>query len=113
MQWCDLTESVVGWTSENVIVPYISPVDGAWHRYFVDFGIKVKNKEGKEDFYLVEIKPKKERTMPVQPSRCTQKYKNALETWLVNKAKWDAATAYAEQRGWKFLLIDDEDLHIK
>ncbi len=46
MKWCDMNPSIIEWGSETVIVPYISPIDKKVHRYFVDFYIKVKNKNG-------------------------------------------------------------------
>ena len=59
MKWCDLNSSVLEWGSETIIVPYISPLDRKVHRYFVDFYIKVKNKNGEIQKYLVEIKPER------------------------------------------------------
>ena len=52
MKWCDITPSVTEWGSEEIIIPYISPVDGRRHRYFPDFYVKIGNKK-----YLVEVKP--------------------------------------------------------
>ena len=41
MKWCDITHSVQEWGSEEIIIPYISPVDGKRHRYFPDFYVKI------------------------------------------------------------------------
>ena len=46
MTWLDKNPNIVSWASEEVIVPYISPVDGKWHRYFPDFLVKIKDKQG-------------------------------------------------------------------
>ena len=35
MDWCDTNSSIVSWSSEEIIIPYISPVDNRPHRYFV------------------------------------------------------------------------------
>ena len=35
MRFCDNNPNVVKWGSENVIIPYISPLDGRGHRYYV------------------------------------------------------------------------------
>ena len=32
----DLNENVIKWGSENIVIPYISPIDLKQHRYFVD-----------------------------------------------------------------------------
>ena len=38
-KWCDFNTNVIQWNSEEVVVPYRSPVDGRMHRYFVDLKI--------------------------------------------------------------------------
>ena len=55
MKWCDQNTAVQEWGSETVIVPYVSPLDKKVHRYFVDFYIKIKDKNGKIQKYLIEI----------------------------------------------------------
>ena len=40
MIYFDGNPSILSWASEEVIVPYKSPIDGRWHRYFPDFVIK-------------------------------------------------------------------------
>ena len=59
MKWCDVTPSVQEWGSEEIIIPYISPVDGKRHRYFPDFYVKISNRK-----YLVEVKPLKQTKEP-------------------------------------------------
>ena len=54
MRWCDSNPSVLEWGSETVIIPYRSPVDNNIHRYFVDFYIKIKDKDNKVLKYLTE-----------------------------------------------------------
>ena len=58
--WCDLNENIVEWASEEFCIPYLSPLDGRVHRYFPDFLIKVKEKNGSTKTYVVEVKPKKQ-----------------------------------------------------
>ena len=33
MVFCDSTKSVVRWGSEEVVIPYFSPIDKKFHRY--------------------------------------------------------------------------------
>ena len=62
-RWCDLNTNIIEWGSENIIIPYISPVDKRIHRYMVDNYVKIK--EGnKITKYLIEIKPKKQTVAP-------------------------------------------------
>ena len=59
MKWCDLSESVIKWGSEETVVPYVSPLDNKIHRYFIDFYVQLRDKDGILKSYLVEVKPKK------------------------------------------------------
>jgi hypothetical protein len=112
-QWCDRNTNVLEWSSENVIVPYKSPVDGKYHRYFVDNAIAIK--EGNIiKRYLVEIKPFKQ-TQPPKPSNRKKKstilYENV--TYAVNQAKWEAARKYAQRRNMDFIILTENELPIK
>ena len=42
MIYCDTTASVIEWGSEELVIPYVSPWDGRYHRYFPDFLLKLK-----------------------------------------------------------------------
>jgi len=110
MKWCDMNESVLEWGSENVVIPYKSPVDKRVHRYFVDFYIKVKNKDGQVHKYLVEIKPSKFTKPPEKPKRKTKHFIQEVFTYGVNQAKWKAADEYCKDRKMKFLVITENDL---
>ena len=76
MKWCDMNPSIIEWGSETVIVPYISPIDKKVHRYFVDFYIKVKNKNGAIQKYLIEIKPERFTKPPAIPAKKTKNFIN-------------------------------------
>ena len=58
MKYCDLNDSILEWGSEEVVIPYRSPLDNRIHRYFVDFYIKVEDMSGQIKKYLIEVKPK-------------------------------------------------------
>ena len=78
MDWLDRNDDVISWQSEETIVPYKSPVDGKWHRYFPDFLVKVKTKDGKFKTMMLEVKPKKQ-TLPPEPrKRITKQYINEV-----------------------------------
>lgn len=111
--WCDKNPAVVKWSSEETIVPYISPVDNRAHRYFIDFKIQVYTNEGKLKTYLVEIKPDNQTRPPQAPTRKTKRYIQEVMTWGVNDAKWKAATTYAKDRGWEFIILTENHLGIK
>ncbi len=62
MSYFDKNENVIWWSSEEIIVPYRSPVDGKVHRYYPDFIIKVKQKDGGIKTIMIEIKPSVSKT---------------------------------------------------
>lgn len=106
----DISDWVISWASEELVIPYISPVDGRWHRYFVDFVIKVKDKDGKLKTWMIEVKPKKQTKAPEVKKRITKQYITEVTTWGVNQAKWKAATEYCLDRGWEFVIFTEDHL---
>ena len=54
MKYCDTTKSIVEWGSEEIVIPYLSPWDGRYHRYFPDFYVKVRSKNGSLKKYIIE-----------------------------------------------------------
>jgi hypothetical protein len=110
MNWLDKNPSIVSWASEEVVIPYVSPVDGKWHRYFPDFVVKVKDKNGTVKTMMLEVKPKKQTKAPEQQKRVTKRYITEVTTWGVNQAKWKAATEYCLDRNWEFKLITEDHL---
>jgi len=105
-KWCENNPKVKMWNSEEVVVPYKSTVDKKLHRYFVDLLIQLENKET----YLIEIKPKNQTIPPKKRSRKTKKYINEVITYAKNQDKWEAATQFAEHKGWKFQVWTEETL---
>jgi hypothetical protein len=108
--WCDRNPSVLKWSSEETIIPYRCPTDEKLHRYFVDFKILIKAKEGDNKTYLVEVKPFKQTMPPIYPGRRTQRYLTESLTFIKNQAKWTAANEYCKDRGWEFKIITENEL---
>ena len=113
MQYCDLTESVNEWRSEEFFIPYISPIDNKVHRYFPDFFVKYKDKNGSNRTLVVEIKPQKDLNMPEQnPKRKTKSWAYKVKTWAINQAKWKAAKEFCADRKWEFRILTEKELGI-
>lgn len=110
MNYFDLHTDVLEWNSEEVIVPYRSPIDGKAHRYFVDLYAKIKRKDGTEQVLLIEVKPEKQTRPPQKKGRVTRRYITEVKTWGVNSAKWEAASGYADKRGWSFVIMTEKDI---
>ena len=60
--------------------------------------------------YLIEIKPKNQTIPPKKRSRKTKKYINEMITYSKNQDKWEAASQFAEYKGWKFQVWTEETL---
>lgn len=113
MMYLDTHDEVVSWGSEEVVIPYRSPVDGRMHRYFVDFVVTKINKDGKKETALIEVKPAIQTKPPTKPQKVTKRYINEVFTWGVNEAKWKAATEFCKDRGWSFHIFTEQELGIK
>jgi len=112
MVYCDTNESILSWASEEIVIPYVSPIDNRMHRYFPDFFIKVKQNTGEIKNMIIEIKPKSQCSPPKIPKRKTIKYLNEVKTWGVNEAKWKAAKEWCADRKMEFKLITEKELKI-
>jgi len=110
MDWLDRNDDIISWASEELIVPYKSPVDNRFHRYFPDFLVKIRTKDGQLKTWMIEIKPKKQTREPQKPKRITKQYINEVVTWGVNQSKWKSATEYCLDRGWEFKIMTEDHL---
>jgi len=108
----DCDQNVLHWSSEEIIIPYLSPVDNRWHRYFPDFLVKVKNRAGVVETIIIEIKPSKQTVAPQTKKRVTRQYIKEVATYGINEAKWKAADEYCKDRNWTFKLVTEKELGI-
>jgi hypothetical protein len=113
MVWFDTNENVLQWSSEEFFIPYLSPLDNKYHRYFPDFLIKVKKRDGGIQSILVEVKPEKQTKPPEKKKKVTKGYITEIATWGVNEAKWKAAREYCADRSWEFKIVTENELFKK
>lgn len=113
MGYLDVHKDVIEWASEELAIPYKSPIDGRWHRYFPDFWVKQRDAQGKLRVKLIEVKPATQSKPPVKRTKITKKYINEVTTWGVNQAKWTAARRVCEDKGWDFVIMTEKELGIK
>lgn len=111
MKWLDLADNVVWWSSEELPIKYYNPIDNKIHRYFPDFIVKVKKKDGKVMTYVIEVKPEYQTKQP-ERKRKTQKFINESVTYIINQSKWKAATEFCKDHGWEFKILTEKDLGI-
>lgn len=111
MKYLDEHPNVLWWASEELHVPYLSPVDNKVHRYFPDFIVKAKDKTGTVKTLMLEVKPEKQTKMPTQTKK-TKRYLEESVTFAINQAKWKAADLFCKEHGWQFKLITEKELGI-
>lgn len=106
----DRNPDILQWSSEEVVIPYRSPISGRYHRYFIDFWIKKKDKNGKISEALIEVKPYSQTVEPRPQKQRTPAYIKKVEDWAKNSAKWKAARSLCEEKGWEFHIITEKEL---
>ena len=113
MEYCDLTENISQWQSEEFWIPYKSPLDNRVHRYFPDFFIKYRDALGKMRNVVIEVKPAKQLKMPKKnPKKRTKSWAYEVQTYVVNQAKFKAAEAYCADRKYEFRIMTEKELGI-
>lgn len=114
MRYCDENPKILEWSSEEIIVPYISPVDNRPHRYFPDFFIRMIDANGNKIARLIEVKPEKQTKPPrkkvTSRGKPTASFLREAKTYAVNDAKWKAADEYCKDRGWEFIILTERNL---
>lgn len=119
-KFVDLHPDVIWWQSEEVVIPYLSPIDGKMHRYYPDVVLHKKVGEDKFETIMIEIKPASQTVPPdisrknkTPSGRISTRYLNEVKTFGINDAKWKAARAFCGARGWKFEIMTEKHLNIR
>lgn len=110
----DKHPDVLKWGSEEIIIPYRSPIDGRVHRYFPDFYVKKRNaSDGKIVEQIIEVKPHAQTKPPKVQSKPNRRYITEVQTWGINSSKWEAARKYCDSRNMDFVIITEHELGLK
>ena len=112
MVYCDKNQNILEWASEEIAIPYRSPIDNRVHRYFPDFYMKVKETNGKIKNYVIEVKPAKQTKPPKKPKRQTKGYIREAYEYAKNQAKWKMAKEYCADRQWEFKVVTEKELGV-
>jgi len=103
-EFFDSNPNVLRWSSEPFAIPYIKPTDGKLHKYFPDYFVEYKNKDGEIVQEIIEVKPAAQTRRP----RKNHKHKLFEElTFAINQAKWLAAIQFCGERGMKFRVLTE------
>lgn len=113
-QYCDQNLNILKWSSEPVEIKFWNPIDKNEHSYFPDYYIKVQKIDGTTEDWIIEIKPSAQYQLekkPVLSGRLTEKrirsHNDQMQVWIINRAKFDAATRFAKHNGYRFGAIDE------
>lgn len=119
-RYADSNKNVLRWSSEEIIIPYYSPVDKKMHRYFPDVYVEIIRGDGSVKKLLIEIKPDKQTKPPneskkfaTKTGRMSRRYINEVKTYAVNSAKWEAAKEFCLDRGWEFVIFTEKELGVR
>lgn len=110
--YLDSNPAVLFWNSEDVVIKYVSPVDGRIHNYHVDVVAKIRNRHGEEKVYAIEVKPEYQMIPPKMSSTNKKRLTEDIETYSINQAKWAAAKAFFEKQNIIFLVLNEYDIGI-
>ena len=113
MIWCDNSDKVKRWQSEEKAIWYDNPITKRKARYFPDFIVEYERKDGITMQEMVEIKPYRQVIGPPEnPKRRTKSWVASVMTYMVNQAKWKAARKYCENKGMNFRIVTEKELGI-
>ena len=117
-KFCDINQNVIKWSAEGIEIPY-QIVNSKTHilethRYYPDFYVETVNNNDKETYnrLVIEIKPKSETEIPVQPKKQTLKmlenFEYAQMTYKKNLHKWAFTKEWCEKRNLHFKIITED-----
>ncbi len=112
MHWCDRNNNVLEWGSEEIIIPYKSPVDNRIHRYYPDFYVRARTKDGRIAKSIIEIKPAAQTKPPKRGKKKPRTFLSEVKTWGVNSAKWRAARQFCAHKGFQFIILTENHLNV-
>ena len=105
MRMLDEHDGVENWASESIQIPYQDPLTGKYTIYVPDFFVVYKDKNGKKNAEVIEVKPANQQIKErVGKSRFNQ------EQYVKNMAKWEAANAWCKQNQLKFRIVNEDDI---
>lgn len=114
MCFFDKHPNVIAWVSEPFAIAYFNPVKGKITRYYPDFLVTYRGQDGLDHTELIEVKPYRQ-TIPPVVSKGKRHSTILIEgrMWAINKAKWEAAKKYCQDRNITFRIMTEKELSIR
>ena len=108
-KYLDENQNIIRWSSEELVIPYVSPIDDKIHRYYPDFLFEMK-KNNMVETLVVEIKPAKQTEEPIRGKKSKKTFLTETVQFQINKSKWESAKKLCHANGWKFVVLTEKDL---
>jgi hypothetical protein len=105
-KFCDDHPNIIKWSSEEIAIPYMHPIEKKVKNYYPDFLIQFEQ-HGALKTWMVEIKPKKQTMLKENAS------KKEKMIWAVNNAKWHYAKNYCDKNQIEFKIMTEKELFNK
>ena len=111
MRRFDLDPNITSWASEEFCIPYNDRATGKLRRYFPDFVIKRRDKDGKIQVIVIEVKPHAQSVPPEKGNKTGKRYLAECKTFATNYSKWEYAVRFCAQKGWKFVVLTEREIY--
>jgi hypothetical protein len=115
MIYLDNNPNIIRWCAEYISIEYeLTDIEfkTSRHTYYPDFYYELQKSNGDVSRVVMEVKPESVLHEPKLPVKSTRKQlenlEYALKMFNKNKCKWDAAVAYCNRKGFKFILVTEE-----
>lgn len=108
-KFLDMNPNILAWASESIVIPYIKPTDKRVHRYFPDYFIKYKHRDGSIKKMILEVKPSRQTKSSVNNNRRRRLIEN-IEV-AINQAKWRYAIEWCTKRGLEFKVATEREIY--
>ena len=106
----DMHQDVIEWSSEEIRIPYRSKIDNRRHTYYPDFFVRYKDKNGKTETEIIEVKPHAQTQAPKVKAKSKKSIREVV-TYGTNISKWEAAEAYCKDRNWRFRILTENEIY--
>lgn len=108
----DTNRNILKWGSEIKYIKYWSKIDNKIRRYFPDFWVQYKDKDGNIIQDCIEVKPHIQTIPPKKGGgkNSKKRYLNECLTYQKNIDKWESAKNWCEKNGWNFRLMTEHQI---
>jgi len=110
-EFLDSNPNVLRWASEEIAIPYMKILPDKTFRpatYYPDLYVEYRDKNGKINKELIEIKPLKQTKRSRSRNPATKLQEDY--DYAVNVLKWDAAKVWCNQHGIKFTIATEKSI---